>query len=114
MSKLRGILVVTSLLTLGALGCTATASAGQPFDPTHVNEIQKGTHDKAQIQAWFGQPFKVVAPLQGNPAGCVERWLYVHSVASATGATVTAQKTNTLVVDFDAAGKVCDKAFVSK
>jgi hypothetical protein len=93
---------------------TAAATGGRAFDSTHVNDIQKGTHDKAQIQAWFGQPFKVMAPLPRNPAGCVERWLFVQTDVTAVGATVTSYQSKTLVVDLDAAGKVCDHAFIAR
>jgi hypothetical protein len=93
------------VLTLaGLLGC---ATVGKSFDTTHVNDIKKGTDDKATIKGWFGEPHQTVAPLTNNPAGCVERWqwTYAHSVAG--GDTVA----DSLVVDFDKDGKVCDNAF---
>jgi hypothetical protein len=93
------------LLSLAlALGC---ATVGKKFDTTHVNDIQKGAHDKQQVTAWFGEPNQITSPLQAHPAGCVERWqwTYAHSVAG--GSTVS----EVLIVDFDAAGKVCDNAF---
>lgn len=85
----------------------ACATVGQQYDTTHVNDIKKGTHDKAQITEWFGPPHQTVNPLTNNPAGCVERWqwTYAHSVAG--GSTVS----DALVVDFDKDGKVCDNAF---
>jgi hypothetical protein len=96
---------VSSLVLLAALvGC---ATVGKEFDTTHVNDIQKSSHDKAQIQAWFGEPHTKVSPLKDHPAGCVERWqwTYAHSVAG--GDTVS----DALVVDFDQQGKVCDNAY---
>lgn len=85
----------------------ACATVGRKFDTTHVNDIVKGQHDKQQITQWFGSPNQTTSPLTGNPAGCVERWqwTYAHSVAG--GRTVS----EVLIVDFDAAGKVCDNAF---
>ncbi|MCC6521536.1 MAG: hypothetical protein IT373_02640 [Polyangiaceae bacterium] len=87
-----------------ALGC---ATVGKQFDTTHAGDVQKGTHDKAQMTAWFGEPHQKTSPLTGHPAGCVERWqwTYAHSVAG--GSTVS----DVLIVDFDGAGKVCDNAF---
>ena len=117
------------VLTLGAASCgpsassapppadpggSASATGGRPFDTRHVNDIQKGTHEKAQMQSWFGPPFKTASPLQGHPSGCVERWVWVQSQATATGTTVTSVRMQMLVVDFDAAGKVCDHAFTSQ
>jgi len=85
----------------------ACATVGRKFDTTHVNEIAKGIQDKQQMQQWFGPPTQTTSPLTGHPAGCVERWqwTYAHSVAG--GRSVS----EVLVVDFDAAGKVCDNAF---
>lgn len=85
----------------------ACATVGKPFDTTHTGEIQKGVQDKAQITAWFGQPSQTTSLPAGNPAGCVERWQWTYSHSVAGGDTVA----DALVVDFDAAGKVCDNAF---
>jgi len=85
-------------------GC---ATVGKAFDTTHVNDIQKGTQDKAQISSWFGPPHKTISPLQGHPAGCVERWQWTYAHAVAGGGT----RSDALIVDFDADGKVCDNAF---
>ena len=91
------------LICAALLGC---ATVGAKFDTTHVNDIKKGQQDKAAIAAWFGQPH-ATAKLASHPAGCVERWqwTYAHSVVAA--GTVS----DALVVDFDAAGKVCDNAY---
>lgn len=94
------------LLLVAGLACSC-ASAGQKFDTTHVNDIQKKVHDKTQITAWFGPP-NSTAPIQGSAAGCVERWTYVYAHSTAGVST----KSESLVVDFDAAGKVCDHAYV--
>lgn len=85
----------------------ACATVGRKFDTAHVNDIAKGVQDKQLILQWFGPPSQTTSPLTGHPAGCVERWqwTYAHSVAG--GKTVS----ESLVVDFDPAGKVCDNAF---
>lgn len=89
------------------LVAAACATVGKSFDVTHANDIQKGQHDKAQIRAWFGEPHQVTSPLPSNPASCVERWQYTHAHSVAGGST----ESQVLIVDFDAAGKVCDNAF---
>jgi hypothetical protein len=93
-------------LALLLFGC---ATVGKEFDTTHANEVQTAVHDKQQMRAWFGEPHQVTSPLPNHPAGCVERWqwTYAHSVAG--GST----ESQSLVVDFDAAGKVCDHAFAT-
>lgn len=85
----------------------ACASAGRQFDRTHVNDVKKGVQSKAQIEAWFGAPYQSDT-LQGNPAGCVERWTYVSSDATWGGLKA---KSEALIVDFDKKGKVCDHAY---
>jgi outer membrane protein assembly factor BamE (lipoprotein component of BamABCDE complex) len=99
---------VRSLLIVAALMLFACATAGKQFDRTHVHDIQKGVHTKAQIRQWFGEPYQVQTPLTGHPAGCVERWTYVHAFSSYGG---TKTKSASLVVDFDSEGKVCDNAY---
>ena len=91
-----------------ALAFTACATAGKQFDRTHVNDVKKGAQTKAQIEDWFGKPYQVTAPLQGHPAGCVERWMYVHAYSSYGG---TKTESASLVVDFDKNGKVCDHTY---
>src|SRR4051812_21032988 len=91
-------------LAMAAAGC---ATVGRKFDTTHVNDVKKGAQDKAQIRAWFGEPYQRTSPLQNNPAGCVERWQWTHAHAVAGGRT----QSEVLIVDFDDAGKVCDNAF---
>lgn len=96
------------LLAAAAMVIFACASSGRQFDRTHVNDIRKGVHTKTQIREWFGEPYQVISPLQGHPAGCVERWTYVYAFSSHGGAkTVSAA----LIVDFDSNGKVCDNAY---
>ncbi len=90
---------------------TSCATAGRQFDRTHVNDIAKGVQTKETIKTWFGEPHQVTAPLQGHPAGCVERWIYVHAYSSYGGMKT---ESASLVVDFDKGGKVCDHAFVEK
>jgi outer membrane protein assembly factor BamE (lipoprotein component of BamABCDE complex) len=89
-----------------ALAC---AGAGKRFDTTHVPDIRKGQQDRDQIRGWFGDPYQKT-PLQGHPAGCVERWTYTHAFSKA-GISTTSE---TLIVDFDAAGKVCDHAYAEQ
>jgi outer membrane protein assembly factor BamE (lipoprotein component of BamABCDE complex) len=98
----------TLFLLLSALLLAACATAGRQFDRTHVNDVKKGVQTKEQIRAWFGEPYQVTAPLSGHPAGCVERWTYVHAYASYGGMKSTSAS---LVVDFDKKGKVCDHAY---
>lgn len=98
------------VLLLGAIAAAlgACASAGCEFDRAHVGDIHKGVQSKDQIRAWFGEPYQIAVPLTGHPAGCVERWTYVH--ARATHAGIHSRGAS-LVVDFDSAGKVCDNAY---
>ncbi|MBK8256820.1 MAG: hypothetical protein IPK82_29630 [Polyangiaceae bacterium] len=91
-------------LVAALFGC---ATVGKKFDTTHVNDIQKGSHDKQQMTAWFGEPNQVTKPLSNHPQGCVERWQWTYAHAVAGGSTTS----EVLIVDFDAAGKVCDNAF---
>lgn len=95
------------LLAVVVVALVACASSGKQFDRTHVNDIKKGVHTKAQIQEWFGEPYQTTS-LQGHPAGCVERWTYVHAYSSYGGAKTVS---GALVVDFDGNGKVCDNAY---
>jgi outer membrane protein assembly factor BamE (lipoprotein component of BamABCDE complex) len=98
------------LVTLLAAATLACAGAGREFDTTHVTEVQKGAQDKAQIKAWFGEPFQATA-ISGHPAGCTERWTYTHAWSNWGGTQTTAKS---LIVDFDANGVVCDHAFVQQ
>jgi hypothetical protein len=88
----------------------ACAGAGRKWDTTHANDVRDGVQDKAQIETWFGKPYQVQSPLTGHPKGCTERWTYTHAWSNWGGAQTT---TNTLVVDFDARGIVCDHAYVT-
>jgi hypothetical protein len=92
------------------LGCglvvLAACAASQSFDTAHVNDVAKGVQDKEQIRGWFGEPHQVQSPIPNHPAGCVERWTYAQKAADGAG--------ESLVVDFDAAGKVCDNAYVKQ
>lgn len=102
---MRILTVFVALLVIGAAAC---ATVGREFDRTHVHDIKKGVHTKETIQGWFGEPHQVITPLQGHPAGCIERWMYTHAHSSYGGAKT---ESVSLVVDFDRAGKVCDNAF---
>jgi outer membrane protein assembly factor BamE (lipoprotein component of BamABCDE complex) len=109
MMIMKKIIVVSVMLMLAAFlaGC---ASSGRQFNTTKVNDIKKGVHDKTDILAWFGEPFSKVA-LTGSSMKCIERWTYVYAHAVGFG-TVT--ESHSLVVDFDATGKVCDSAYVKQ
>ena len=99
------------LLAMGFIALVlfvSCATAGKKFDRTHVNDIQDKVQDKNQIRSWFGEPYRV-QPIAGSPAGCVERWTYVHAYSSHGGAKTTSAS---LVVDFDKSEKVCDHAYV--
>ena len=103
LKQLKLCLVI--LLTTCLMAC---ASVGQKFDTTHTNDIRQG-QTKAEIQAWFGQPAHT-SLLRGHPEGGAERWqwIYSHSLA---GASTT---TDSLVVDFDSKGAVCDHAYLRR
>lgn len=105
MKKNRILWAIFIVLSLALFAC---ASAGKQFDRTHVNDIQTGVHDKAQIQAWFGEP-KQVQSFAPTAAGCIERWIYVYARSTHGGART---KSASLVVDFNKKGKVCDHAYV--
>jgi outer membrane protein assembly factor BamE (lipoprotein component of BamABCDE complex) len=100
---------LAAVVVVAALGACATA--GQQFDRTHVNDIKKGVQTKEDIREWFGKPYQVTKPLSGHPAGCTERWSYVHAFASWGGAKT---KSAALIVDFDKNGKVCDNAYTEQ
>ena len=87
-------------------GC---ATVGKKFDTTHVNDIQKGTQTKTDILGWFG-PAQSTTQLASSQLGCTERWTYMYAHSVAGGSTVS----EALIVDFDAAGKVCDNAYSKK
>jgi hypothetical protein len=101
MLKKLGILFVI-------LALTACATAGHKINRTHINDIQNGVQDKAQIRSWFGEPYTIKTNLQGHPAGCVERWTFEYAKAKGFGKVTYSE---ILVVDFDSKGKVCDHAF---
>jgi len=90
------------------LALVACAGAGRRFDSTHVADIEKGVQDQARIRAWFGEPVRVQT-LSDHPAGCTERWTWVHAFSSYGGTRTTSKS---LVVDFDQRGLVCDHAYV--
>jgi outer membrane protein assembly factor BamE (lipoprotein component of BamABCDE complex) len=106
--KVQNVLQVVAVVAVLAL--VSCASAGRQFDTTHVYDIKKGTQDKDQIRAWFGEPYRVQA-VSGSPLRCVERWTYTHAFSSWGG---TKTKTETLVVDFNKSGKVCDNAYLEQ
>jgi len=98
-------IVVATLLLAVVVAC---ASIGRQFDRTHVNDIKTGVQTKDTIREWFGEPNQVIVPLQRHPAGCTERWTYVHAYSSYGGLKT---ESASLVVDFDKHGKVCDHAY---
>ena len=87
---------------------TACASAGKPIDQTHMDEIANGVQTKTQIRQWFGEPYTVKTGLTAHPSGCVERWTYEYAKARGFGNVTYSE---ILVIDFDAAEKVCDHAY---
>jgi hypothetical protein len=101
-----GALLLTALLASTIVSC---ASAGRKLDRTHLGEIQEGVQSKQQIREWFGEPYRELRGLHGHLKGCVDRWLFEYAEAQGRAGTVT--YTETLVVDFDAKGIVCDHAF---
>ncbi len=100
----RILRVITVIAVLALVSC---ATAGRQFDRAHINDIKTGVQTKDQIRGWFGEPYRVQS-ISGSPAGCIERWTYVHAYASYGGAKKTSAA---LVVDFDKDGKVCDHAY---
>jgi outer membrane protein assembly factor BamE (lipoprotein component of BamABCDE complex) len=100
-------LVLVSAALVALLAC---AGAGRKWDTTHANDVTKGVQDKAQIRAWFGEPYQST-PLTRHPLGCSERWTYTYAWSNWGGAQT---RSDTLVVDFDANGVVCDHAYVSQ
>jgi outer membrane protein assembly factor BamE (lipoprotein component of BamABCDE complex) len=107
MTAQRALWVVVVVAVLALVSC---ATAGKQFDRTHISDIKTGVQDKNQIRDWFGSP-KQVQSITGSPAGCMERWIYVHAYASFGGAKT---KAASLVVDFDRNGKVCEHAYVEQ
>jgi outer membrane protein assembly factor BamE (lipoprotein component of BamABCDE complex) len=106
---MRVRLFVRVVLLSSCLSMAACASSGKKFDTTHVNDIHTGEHDKSAVLAWFGEPSSKTAVV-GSPKA-VERWIYTYARAVGFGHVTQAQ---TLVVDFDAQGKVCDHAYVKQ
>ena len=102
----RPAALLAVVLTLAVL--FACASAGRKIDRTHLDEVANGAQTKSQIRAWFGEPYTVLTNMQGHPNGCVERWQYEYAKAQGFGVVTY---TEMLIVDFDAADKVCDHAF---
>lgn len=90
-----------------AFGLVACATVGRDFDRTHVNDIKKGVHDKAQIRAWFGAP-RQVTTASGNEKECNETWMYQYARATHAGHKSSGAA---LAVVFDANGKVCESAY---
>jgi hypothetical protein len=86
----------------------ACATVGRDFDTTHANDIRTAEQDKTQIAAWFGEP-RFTTTFDKNPKGCVERWQWSYGTAAVGSST----RAKSLIVDFDADGKVCDHAFSS-
>lgn len=106
--KLRNALWVVAIMVVFSLA--SCASSGKQFDTTHVLDVRKGAQDKAQIRAWFGEPH-TVQPIAGSKSKCMERWIYTHAYSSWGGAKT---KSETLVVDFNKKGKVCDNAYLEQ
>lgn len=94
------------LVACAALVACAGSGAGRSFSTRHVDDLRRGAQDKNRVQAWFGQPVRI-EKLHAHPAGCTERWTYVHAVSSHART-----RSESLVVDFDANELVCDHAYV--
>ncbi|MBU0482755.1 MAG: hypothetical protein KKG47_16805 [Proteobacteria bacterium] len=99
----KNLCAILLLLTVAAC-----ATAGTRIDRTHIDQVSNGVQDKAQIRAWFGEPYTIKTDLTGHPGGCVERWTFEYAKAQGFGKVTYSE---ILIVDFDAAGKVCDHAF---
>ncbi len=100
-------LIKHTAVTCLAIVLVACATVGRDFDRTHVNDIKKGAHDKAQIRAWFGVPHQVTTA-SGNEKGCNETWMYQYARATHAGRKSSGAA---LAVVFDTNGKVCESAY---
>ena len=107
MTVQRALWAVAVVVVCALVSC---ATVGREFDRTHIGDIKAGAQDKNQIRGWFGEPNKVQS-ITGSPAGCMERWTYVHAHSSYGGAKT---RSAALVVDFDRNGKVCDHAYTEQ
>ena len=57
------------------VGCyTAPIKHGNEFNVDHVKHIEKGETTKAQLIAWFGQPFS-----KNTISGDEEKWIYTYT-----------------------------------
>ena len=102
--------VLWMIVFVAVLALISCATAGKQFDRTHISDIKTGVQDNNQIRNWFGSPSQLQS-ITGSPAGCVDRWIYVHAYTSFGGAK---SKSASLIVDFDMNGKVCDHAYVEQ
>lgn len=103
-----GVLTMALVALSMLAGC---ASSGRQFNNGRIDAIRNGEQDRGTITAWFGPPLKTEEIPEGHPRRCVERWTYVYAYAAFFGAATQSQ---TLVVDFDDHGKVCDHAYLEK
>lgn len=104
MKRSHGLTVLLGLTLFGLIAC---ATIGKDFDRTHVNDIKKGVHDKAQVKSWFGAPYQVTTA-SSDASGCTETWTYQYAHATHGGRKVTSAA---LVVTFDKNSKVCTSAY---
>jgi outer membrane protein assembly factor BamE (lipoprotein component of BamABCDE complex) len=107
---MKAMNILQAVAIVAVLTLVSCASAGKQFDTTHVNDIKKGAQSKDQIRAWFGEPYRVQT-ISGSPFGCLERWTYTHAFSSWGG---TKTQTETLVVDFNESGNVCDNSYLEQ
>jgi hypothetical protein len=105
---IRGRILARLLFVGAAVAVAACASAGVRIERTHLGDIETGSQSQAQIREWFGEPYSQTVGLTGHPSGCVERWTYEFAKAQGFGKVTYSE---TLVIDFDAKGMVCDHAF---
>lgn len=61
------------------------ATVGEPFDLSHLDDLQPKVTTREQILAWWGEPHQVSQPLPHEP--CQERWHYSTARATAGGHT---------------------------
>ncbi len=99
---MRRVLLAALFVAASGLAVSCMTS-GQRIDPEHVAQLEQGKAMKEDVSGWFGYPVRIVKPLRGHPKGCVERWMFVYSESLGSST-----KSQSLLVDFDKGGKICD------
>lgn len=86
-------LVLCSVLLVSCY--TAPIKHGSEFDVSYVKQIVKGETTKAQLIAWFGQPFS-----KNTISGNEEKWIYTYTHGEAkSGVLSTEVNTQTSLLD---------------